>query len=248
VSTIDPDNDFASYYQDGGDPDQTSERLYQWQRSLWGRPVPGVEQFQLDVAYRGRYELDLTTAGGGRFRLGSDGIITTWTSPGWASRYEFGADLVAEIAADTDNFYRIASTIGGYIVFPLNNPDQTGHTINQARGVHPSIADRFDLTLECIRRHYNDRDEDSPFRDRLAYYGDFFDLFGTFDTYVRFFLLDDLLTPDRSAVRSLMSGDPLSGFTAPALAATATQYAQFRSNSIAFVTARNDRIRQLGLQ
>lgn len=27
-------------------------------------------------------------------------------------------------------------------------------TINGARGCHPLIKDRFDLTLECIRRHY----------------------------------------------------------------------------------------------
>ncbi|MEI6665641.1 MAG: hypothetical protein WCL53_05755 [Chloroflexota bacterium] len=253
MTTIDPDADFATYYKSGRDPDETCKRLYQWHQMLWGRTVHGVAPFQLEVAYRGRFELNLITADGKRFRLGSDGIVNTWTSPGWARRYAFGSDLVAEIAADTDDFYRIASTIGGYIVFPLNSPDQAGNTINQARGVHPLIADRFDLTLECIRRHYAERDsadlvrdEDNPLRDRLACYGDFFGLFADFDTYVRFFLLDDLLTPDRRAVRSLLSGNPLNSFAPPALAATPEQYAEFRRNSIAFVMGRNARIRQLG--
>ncbi|WP_113903400.1 DUF6994 family protein [Brevibacterium celere] len=42
----------------------------------------------------------------------------------------------------------------------------TGSTINGARGLHPRIVDRFDLTLECIRRHY--RGEPSPLADLVA--------------------------------------------------------------------------------
>ncbi len=43
---------------------------------------------------------------------------------------------------------------------------------------------RFDLTLECIRRHY--LDEPSPLSDTLAWYADFFGLFGDFAGYVDF--------------------------------------------------------------
>ena len=39
-------------------------------------------------------------------------------------------------------------------------------TINGARGFNAKIRDRFDLTLECIRRHY--RNEDSPLTDVLG--------------------------------------------------------------------------------
>ena len=46
-----------------------------------------------------------------------------------------------------------------------------------------SIRDRFDLTLECIRRHY--LDEPSPLSATLARYADFFGLFGDFAGYVR---------------------------------------------------------------
>jgi hypothetical protein len=165
-AVIDPDLDFASYYRDGGDPDRDCERLYLWHRALWGRAVPGVGPFELEVIYDRGYGMRLHSADGAEFWLGSDGIIPTWSTPGWTNR--FAPDLVTEIAKDAGDFYRVASTIGGYIVFPRNRAGQTGWTINQSRGMRSSIADRFDLTLECIRRHYSDRGAAYPLGARLA--------------------------------------------------------------------------------
>ncbi len=244
-ASIDPDQDFAAHYRNGGDPDRDCPRLYAWHRALWGRSVPGVPPLELSVTSGRGFEMALRTADGPEFRLASDGIIPTWSSSGWAR--SFGADLVAEVARDADDFYRIASTIGGYILFPRNRIGQAGSTINQARGVDPRIADRFDLTLECIRLHYSNPAAENPLGERLAYYADFFALFGDFDGYVRLFLLDDLVTADRGAVLSLMSGEPLSVFGAPALAVSPAQYAEYRRRSIAFVRERNARILQLGL-
>ena len=73
-------------------------------------------------------------------------------------------------------------------------------TINGARGLSWKIKDRSDLTLECIRRHY--ADEESPLSSVLGRYRNYFDLFGSFDAYVRYqfaerapsqgsFILDD---------------------------------------------------------
>ena len=242
---IDPDLDFANYYDGGGDPDQTCERLYLWHQALCTRPVEGVGPFEVELTYDYAYGLRLRTQDGTVFRLGSDGIIPTWSTPGYTSR--FSPDLAAEIERDTDDFFRLSSTIGGYVLFPRNGEGQTGHTINQARGVRRQIADRFDLTLECIRRHYLDPARDSPLADRLNYYGDFFALFGDFDTYVRFFLLDDLVTPDGNSVRSLLTGNVINDFPASGFATTPMEYATFRINSIQFVRARNDRIRALDL-
>lgn len=241
----DPHEDFASHYRNGGDPDRDCPRLYAWHRALWGRSVPGIADFQLDVIYGRGFEMSLRAADGSEFRLASDGIIPTWSSPGWTR--SFRSDLVAEIEKDADDFYRVASTVGGYILFPRNRIGETGRTINQARGVDPRIADRFDLTLECIRRHYVDSTAENPLGERLAYYADFFSLFGDFDGYVRFFLLDDLLTADRRGVRSLMSGEPLSAFGTPAFALSPSEYGEYRQRSIAFVKARNGRILQLGV-
>ncbi|MDP9431746.1 MAG: hypothetical protein M3P91_03245 [Actinomycetota bacterium] len=76
---IDPDDDFASYYGDGGDPDRDCERLYVWHRALWGRAEAGVAPFRLDVVYDRGY-VSLHAADGSQFWLGSDGMIPTWSS------------------------------------------------------------------------------------------------------------------------------------------------------------------------
>jgi hypothetical protein len=103
------------------------------------------------------------------------------------------------------------------------------------------------LTLECIRRHYCDPGAANPLGERLDYYDDFFALFRDFDTYVRFFLLDDLVDETRNAVRSLVTGDPLVEFSVPAFTASAAEYRRYRQRSITFITARNERIQQLGV-
>ena len=115
-------------------------------------------------------------------------------------------------------------------------------TINQARGCSGRIADRFDLTIECVRRHY-EGDTTHPLGDVLARYGEFFDLFGSFAGYVDFWLLDDLLDVDGGVKFFLASDD----FTLPAVPRSREDYVAFRDRTIEFVTARNHRISQLQL-
>ena len=74
-------------------------------------------------------------------------------------------------------------------------------TINQERGRNSQIADRLDLTLECIRLHY--LGETSPLAETLARYGNFFALFEDFNGYTDFFLLQDLVSEDSSTVKFL---------------------------------------------
>ena len=114
-------------------------------------------------------------------------------------------DQIPEV--EREEFMRIGYTIGGMMVFPANRVDGK-MTINGARGCHPRIKDRFDLTLECIRRHY--LDEPSPLGDTLARYADFFGLFGDFAGYVDFFHLQDLVNEDTSTVKFFM---PFEDFT-----------------------------------
>ena len=70
---------------------------------------------------------------------------------------------MAEVPKDElDEFIRLSYTIGGMMLFP-SNPVDGKHTINQARGMkRDAIGNRFDLTLECIRRYYQDPAADSP--------------------------------------------------------------------------------------
>ena len=64
-----------------------------------------------------------------------------------------------------------------------------------ARGCAGRIADRFDLTVECVCRHY-ECDTTHPLADAFGRYRDFFDLFGGFAGYVDFWILDDLVDAD----------------------------------------------------
>jgi hypothetical protein len=91
--------------------------------------------------------------------------------------------------------------MGGMMVFPGNTIDGK-QTINGAKGFHPRIRDRLDLTAECIRQHY--LEGSSPLAGALSRYGDFFALVEDFGGYVDFFLLQDLVSDDLSSVRFFM--------------------------------------------
>jgi hypothetical protein len=112
-------------------------------------------------------------------------------------------------------------------------------TVNQERGRNAQIADRLDLTLECIRRHY--LGEISPLAEVLIRYGDFFALFEDFKGYTDFFLLQDLVSVDASTVKFLM---PFADFTTSPLPRTVEEYQHYRQNAIRFVEARNRRMSQ----
>lgn len=108
-------------------------------------------------------------------------------------------------------------------------------TINGARGFHPRIADRFDLTLECIRRHYLGI-EPNPLRDVLNRYGNFFELFGDFEGYVEFFLLTDLLEDDGATIKYFHHFDD---FKTPAVPKIKDEHLEYLRRKNAFIEARN---------
>lgn len=116
-------------------------------------------------------------SGLGEFKLSSDAITNRLL--------ERAKRLVAQIPPEQMPHYR-GYTIGSAVLFPKTAPPG-GMTINQARGMQAGIADRFDLTLECIRRHY--LGEDSLLANTLLNYEDFFALFEDFAGYVDFWLL-----------------------------------------------------------
>jgi hypothetical protein len=114
-------------------------------------------------------------------------------------------------------------------------------TINQARGCLRKIADRFDLTLECIRRHYQGLNDPSRLGETLERYRDFFAVFESFRGYVDFFLLQDLVTDDYSVVTFCM---PFDDFKTPSMPNDFDTYLEYRRRSIGFIKARNRRIEQ----
>lgn len=140
-------------------------------------------------------------------------------------------------SAELDAFQGIGATIGGYTLFP-SNPVAGENTINVQRGFNRKISDRFDLTLECIRRHFSG--EISPLSKCLANYSAFFDLFMNFEGYVSFFLLDDLV--DDGAVKFFL---PFKDFDGVGQPKNLTDYRTYMQNSMAFTSARNNRIARL---
>ena len=129
----------------------------------------------------------------------------------------------------------ITYTIGGEIIFPKH-----ARSINQARGVNSLICDRFDLTLECIRRYY--AGVSSPLYKVLCGDVRFFDLFGDFRGYVNFFLLQDLVSEDYSVVRFW---DGWKDFSDNPIPQTVEGYLEFLEREVEFVRRRGERIQKM---
>lgn len=137
---------------------------------------------------------------------------------------------------DNEAFRTHGYTIGGMMVFPAHRVDGKLN-INGARGFNRKIADRFDLTLECIRRFY--LGEASPLADTLARHAEFFALFDNFDGYIDYFLLQDLVVKDGAAVKFFM---PFEDFNTPSVPRDDSSYKAYRDRSIDVINARNRRM------
>lgn len=209
------------------DPDSYSRTLQRYHRLLWSKPLPSGQSFMLEPVRVGSALALRHESQRGTFVVSSDTLANSNKKRLPLFYEQMGAEANAA-------WHRDGGAIGGRIVFPRNRVDGK-QTINQLRGTHHQIRDRFDLTLEAIRRHY--AEETSPLTEVLARYDDFFALFETFDGYVSFFLLQDLV--DDGAVRFYL---PFSGFEESPLPRTFEDYVQFRRAQMDFVSARNARI------
>ena len=236
VTSIDTTFDFRTD-ANGKDPDTYSATLRRYHQLLWSKPLPDGVPFELEPTSRPPYRFHRSSEAG-TFVLSSDAFIPSYT------RYGVPKPVIERFsAAEHDHFKSIGYTIGGLILWPANPIDRKW-TINQARGCRKrEIGDRMDLTLECIRRHYGR--ERSPLSDVLARYGDFFKAFVDFRGYVDFWLLQDMVTEDYSAVRFFM---PFHNFETPAIPQTFDGYSEYRRRSIEFVESRNRRIDELGIK
>ena len=222
---IDITYDFRTDTPPGKDTDRYSPTLRKYHRLLWSKPLPCGEVLDLDDTAHGHYLLHRSDELG-EFSLSSDSVVPSF-------RY---VPMVQEEAEELREFLYIGYTMGGMMLWPGNKVDHK-MTINGARGCHPRIKDRFDLTLECIRRHY--LDEWSPLRDVLGRYADFFKLFVDLRGFVEFFLLQDAVTVDCDAV---IFSAPFEDFTTPPIPQTMEDYREYRQRAITSIEARNRRI------
>lgn len=225
METIDVNFDFR---QDSkcGDPDKDSQKLYCAHKILWNRLLPCGKTLEINIVEDRNGRLLLKNNQYANFS--SDRMCPHFDGKyngkfnGWLS------DVEIELLKHK------VRTIGGHIVFPAHK--NNGFTINQARGVNKIVSDRFDLTLECIRRYY--QKEQSPLYKTLLRYSDFFDLFVDFKGYVNFFILQDFVGENEQVRFTL----PFENFERSPLPQTIDEYKQYKDHIIDLIDSRNKRI------
>ena len=210
------------------DPDALSKTLQRYHQALWSKPLPNGETMQLQAGVGAKY---LTWKD---FRFGSDSIIASFRYEKYRHMLEQIEQAVPDYRAFMEDYLHRSYTIGGTIIFPKRPGG-----INQTRGCNAKIRDRWDLTLECIRRYYNG--ESSPLYETLSKEKEFFDLFGDFKGYVDFFFLQDCVTSDYSKVIMWISNSDLEGDPLPQ---SVDAYLLWIYRELEFVDKRNKRIQE----
>jgi hypothetical protein len=222
-----------NFYSDSGgkDPDSHSPTLKKYHKILWNKPLPSGKIFSLSDTDSSSY---LTYSSAQEvISLSSDSISNSYRDKKALS------SITSELSKEVEAFRNIGSTIGGYIIFPNKKIDGK-MTINGARGFNQKIADRFDLTLECIRLHYLGKP--NPIENVLNQNSSFFKLFGSFIGYVNFFLLQDLVNPDYELIYFLPPIKQV--FESSPLPESKVEYLQYMHSSTSFTLKRNERIKQ----
>jgi len=215
----------------GPDPDSSSPTLKKYHKLLWNKSLPNGKVFTLSdettetyLSYRSAEQV---------INLSSDSISNSFRNKKKLS------EILKDLSTEVEDFRNIGSTIGGYILFPSKKIDGK-ITINVARGFNGKIADRFDLTLECIRLHYLGKP--NPLENVLNQNSSFFKLFESFAGYVDFFLLQDLVSPNYESINFFTPIEQI--FESSPLPESKEEYLQYMHGSTSFTAKRNERIKQ----
>lgn len=208
------------------DPDCVSTTLRSYHRLLWSKTLPNGQFLDLQFGTKSDYLL------WNNYRFGSDSILASF-------RYKRYRYMLEQVKASNpnytefiENFLHKCYTIGGSIIFPKHR-----NSINQHRGCNPHIRDRWDLTLECIRRFYVG--QKSPLYNVLMQDKDYFDLFVNFRGYVEFFLLQDCVSKDYDRVNLWLDNE---NFDQDPFPQSVDEYYRWMNNQLAFLELRNKRI------
>ena len=220
------------------DPDSKSPTLRNYHKLLWSKRLPNGDFLDLQ---NGEAQNDNLTWQ--NFNFGSDSIINVYLHN---TRIKLFIEQIKTEIEKTqnykefrENYLRKSYTIGGCMIFPKVNKEIS---INCQRGINRFIKDRFDLTLECIRRYYNS-DFDNPLGITLKENSAFFDLFVDFKGFVDFFLLQDLVLEDYSEIKLFLQNDLT--FTKDPRPQLVADWFVFYKNQMEFLRKRNIRISKI---
>ena len=187
---IDTTFDFRSDAPEGRDPDRDSPRLRTYHRLLWSKSTPERSPVHVGPDNLRRLPSPSLRARGVRRLERHDDLHIHSLVP---ARADHPPVLRLRRTRASIESARRVFLIGGMIIWPSNTVDGKA-TINGARGLTLKVADRMDLTLECVRRHYDKGS--SPPSEFSTDTRTTSPLFGSFRGFVEFFLLQDLVDED----------------------------------------------------
>ena len=208
------------------DPDCYSRTMQVYHKTLYSKPLPNGEKMELSIGNQSDYLV------WNDFRFGSDSIIVSFRYKKNRSLIQKVAESMSDYKGFIENYVHKSYTLGGEIIFPKK---QGG--INQSRGCNPFIKDRWDLTLECIRKYY--LNEKTPLYNTLKSNKQFFDLFVDFKGYVDFFYLQDCVNEEYSKVKFWLGNGDFEYFPLPK---NVNEYLSWIEKELEFVSKRNKRI------
>ena len=241
ISDIDPTFDFTSdtphfwdNYWSGdsilghafADPDSESKTMQLYHQLLYSRVLPNGERMDLTAGGKAEYLSWRDMC------FSSDSIIVSFRYKKYRNMLVQFIDSVEEWQTFIEKYVKASYTLGGEIIFPKRRGG-----INQSRGCNPKICDRWDLTLECIRKYYSN--EESPLTSVLTEDKAFFDLFVDFKGYVDYFFLQDCVTDDCKSVDFWLESDNFKDYPFPK---SKEEYYLWIKRELEFVKKRNTRI------
>ena len=218
----------------GRDPDKYSFQLKKDHSELWSKQLPVTKYGKLELTPQ--KDRIIAYVNGEYFDFGCDSITNCYSYR--KSTEELRKDEeVSKLLKEYDDADYV---IGSSIIFPLRRDDGlTRWTINQARGCLRRISDRIDLTLECIRLFYLDKEIQTPLHSRFMNYSRFFDWFGSFENYVKFFFLDDLVSED---YKKVVGFTDVLDFDHAFPTSSIEEYKKYIKRNTEFIVKRNKRI------
>ena len=227
---IDVNFNFFSEVKPGQDPDAKSPTLKKYHKLLWSKELPNGKLFNLEdnpPELSKKYLYHKSELG--YFVFGSDAITHSYRN------HKRKKHITEQIPDEVNEMFLQGGNIASYIIFPKNRINN-GQTINMARGVIRLIDDRFDLTLECIRRFY--LNQSSPLYNTFLNYKSFFDLFESFENYLEYFLLQDLVD-NKGEIKFYL---PINDFNTPPDFNSVEDYLTYKKRVLEFNSLRKERI------
>jgi len=229
--------DLKKDIKDGQDVDAYSLNLAHFHQYLWTRMTPSGIKLNLVKSSSPRYEFFFNK----KQRFSSDSMTNSYCLWNQNKQLPIKTKLIENLY---EKYKEVDNTIAGFIIFPKNDNKFDRHwTINQTRGTCSTIKDRFDFTLECIRRWYAKEEGQNPLEEVLERQNYFYMLFNDFKGYIDFFFLQDFVDENyRVIIWSEKLFDPLPKTTYQwgELIKIMTELLKKRQNRIKHFICKND--------